>query len=113
VQTSPTIFGLVICAVVGFIVVFVFISWIERLREAKKRSDKPKAGEPPPEAKTWFNVLELSETASLEQIKAAYHKKISQYHPDRVAGLGPELAVLAEARTKEINWAYEAAKRRR
>ena len=33
--------------------------------------------------------------------------------PDRIAGLGPELQVLAEKHTKEINLAYHEAQERR
>lgn len=41
------------------------------------------------------------------EIKEAYRKMIAQYHPDRLQGLGVELQALAEAKTKEINEAYE------
>lgn len=32
-----------------------------------------------------------------------------QYHPDKVASLGPELRDLCECKTKEINIAYDRA----
>jgi curved DNA-binding protein CbpA len=38
-----------------------------------------------------------------------YRRKIKQYHPDRLAGLAPELLELAEERTKALNAAYEQA----
>jgi DnaJ-domain-containing protein 1 len=60
-------------------------------------------------APAWHQVLGVSEQASLEDIRLAYQRKISQYHPDKLAGLGPEFGVIAEARTKEINLAYQAA----
>lgn len=34
---------------------------------------------------------------------------MSQYHPDKVASLGPELRDLCERKTKEINTAYDQA----
>jgi DnaJ-class molecular chaperone len=59
--------------------------------------------------KVWYEVLEVSASANIAQIKAAYRRKISLYHPDKVAGLGSELRQLAEMRTKEINVAYALA----
>jgi DnaJ-class molecular chaperone len=52
-------------------------------------------------------VLEVSEFATVEQIKAAYKQKISQYHPDKVASMAAEIRDLAEVRSKEINAAYD------
>jgi len=34
---------------------------------------------------------------------------MAQYHPDKVAHLGPELQVLAEQMAKRINRAYDEA----
>jgi curved DNA-binding protein CbpA len=56
-------------------------------------------------------VLGVAPGASAEEIRSAYQKLIQQYHPDRVAGMGPELRELAEQRTKELNAAYDALKR--
>ena len=57
----------------------------------------------------WFDVLGVSEDASLDAIKTAYRHQIALYHPDRVASLGAELKAIAEIRTKEINSAYAFA----
>src|SRR5260370_26457178 len=54
-----------------------------------------------------YDTLEVIPTASAETIHAAYRSLISRYHPDKVAGLGPELQAVANARTKEINHAYD------
>jgi curved DNA-binding protein CbpA len=35
---------------------------------------------------------------------------VRQYHPDKVADMGPELRALAEERTKQINEAYARLK---
>jgi hypothetical protein len=56
---------------------------------------------------TLYDILEVIPTASPETIQAAYRSLISRYHPDRVAGLGSELQAAANARTKEINYAYD------
>jgi hypothetical protein len=56
---------------------------------------------------TLYDALEVIPTASPETIQAAYRSLISRYHPDRVAGLEPELQAAANARTKQINYAYD------
>jgi curved DNA-binding protein CbpA len=58
-------------------------------------------------ANTLYDVLEVIPAASAETIHAAYRSLILRYHPDRVAALGPELQAVANARTKEINFAYD------
>lgn len=58
---------------------------------------------------SWFRILEVSESASPEQVVAAYKHKISQYHPDKVAQMGAEIRELAEAKSKQINAAYNYA----
>ena len=57
----------------------------------------------------WFEVLGVSEFSSREQITAAYKRKISEYHPDKVAKMGSEIVALAELKSKQINAAYESA----
>ncbi len=58
-------------------------------------------------ASTLYDVLEVIPTASAETIHAAYRSMINRYHPDKVAGLEPDLQAAATARTKEINFAYD------
>jgi hypothetical protein len=58
-------------------------------------------------ANTLYDVLEVIPTASAETIHAAYRSLILRYHPDKVAAMGPELQAVANARTKEINFAYD------
>ncbi len=57
-----------------------------------------------------YNVLNISRNASQEDIKKAYRKLASQYHPDKVAHLGDEFKKLAEKRFKEIQEAYQSLK---
>lgn len=65
--------------------------------------------------KSPHEVLNVPPTADEAQIRAAYRRLASQYHPDKVAHLGKEFQDLAENRFKEIQQAYElligAAKR--
>ena len=57
----------------------------------------------------WFLILEVPQSASRADIELAYKRKISQYHPDKVAQMGVEIRELAEAKSKEINAAYDHA----
>ena len=57
----------------------------------------------------WYEVLSVAPTSSTQEIRHAYKTLISQYHPDKVASLGPELRELCERKTKEINVAYKRA----
>jgi hypothetical protein len=52
-------------------------------------------------------VIGLMGKVSKEQIRSKYINLVSQYHPDKVQHLGPELRELAESKTKEINAAYD------
>ena len=60
---------------------------------------------------SWYEVLKVPETATLEDIRSAYKILIAQYHPDKVATLGDEIKILAERKAKEINNAYALASR--
>lgn len=61
------------------------------------------------EPKPWHEVLGVSPRASLDEVQVAYRECIGKYHPDKVASLGQELRDLAEAKSKEINRAYNEA----
>jgi DnaJ-domain-containing protein 1 len=61
---------------------------------------------------SWFEILEVDSKATLDEIKSAYKKKISQYHPDKVSSLGPEFTLIAEEKTKQLNTAYAEAEKR-
>ena len=50
----------------------------------------------------YYEVLEITKSASAEEIKKAFRKKAMQYHPDRNPGDKE-----AEEKFKEINEAYE------
>ena len=51
-----------------------------------------------------FLVLEISSSASTDEVKAAYRKKISTYHPDKQ---GDFLRGFSQEMSKIINVAYE------
>lgn len=100
------------CGVGGF----VLVSFFTRKPPAAPQpatppaaAPAPAAWEPPPGVPHWTQVLELPADASLEQIRDAYRRLVSQYHPDKVASLGRELQELAESKSKDIAVAYQAA----
>ncbi|QSB01764.1 J domain-containing protein [Methylomonas sp. EFPC1] len=53
-----------------------------------------------------YLILGLTADAIPIDIKAAYKKKISEYHPDRVGVFGEKIKQLAEEETRQINAAY-------
>lgn len=53
-------------------------------------------------------VLGVRRDAAPEEIRKAYRELIAQYHPDKVAHLGPDLRETANRKTLEIQRAYEA-----
>ena len=57
-------------------------------------------------------VLSISPGASAVEIKKAYHRKMRDYHPDKVSNLPKEFQELAHQKTIEIRTAYEALLRR-
>jgi len=65
----------------------------------------------PPEVRAALSVLSLDMRAIFENVRHAYRDQVKQYHPDRVAHLGPELRRVAELKTKEINAAYSVLER--
>lgn len=60
-----------------------------------------------------YAVLGVAEQASQDEIEQAYRRRMSEYHPDKVASAAPELKALAEQRASEINAAYELIQKRR
>ncbi len=61
----------------------------------------------------YFGVLGLTPQANNDEVKRAYRKLMSQYHPDRVASLGADLQKTAVEKSKSINEAYMIIERRR
>lgn len=66
---------------------------------------------------TYYETLEINESASASEIKTAYRKLAQAYHPDKVPSDWPRLKKDAEDKFKQINEAYQilssAWKRRR
>ena len=82
----------------------------EAARWQRARQDEPafRAGH-----RSWWDILGVSPHASIEEINQRYRQLVMQYHPDRVAGLGPELIEVAERQTRLINAALADARQAR
>jgi DnaJ-domain-containing protein 1 len=57
----------------------------------------------------WHNILQISPNSSIDEIKHAYRKRMSEYHPDKTAKLGIKLQDLAKIESQKINAAYKYA----
>ncbi len=60
-----------------------------------------------------YTTLGLKTSASSGEIKKTYRQLASQYHPDKVSHLGPELIAFTEKKFKGINEAYTAIRKER
>lgn len=81
-------------------------------RSSSNQGENDQQGPKRPEsnaAQEWHAVLMIERSASADQIKDAYRRRIAEYHPDKVAKLGAELRMLAEKKSKEINTAFDQA----
>lgn len=73
-------------------------------REESARPSASTAG-----GRAWWEVLGVPRDASRDEIALAYKRRISEYHPDKVAQMGEEIRALADSKSKEINAAYDEA----
>lgn len=53
--------------------------------------------------KDYYRLFGLPRGAPPDEVKSAYRRLAAQYHPDKVAGLGPEVREVAEAKMLELN----------
>jgi preprotein translocase subunit Sec63 len=86
---------------------FVFLAlahtlarWI-RHWSAEAKGEEAKASSDP------HQVLGINKNASNDEVRLAYRKKLSEYHPDKTHHLGAELQSLAKKKTEEIVHAYQ------
>ena len=82
----------------------------DNTQRSKGRQRRERRQATPPRA-PWWKVLGVSQEATLEEINRHYRQAMRMYHPDKVAGMAPEIVALAERRTKELNAAFSQAKR--
>jgi len=62
-----------------------------------------------------YAVLGVSQSADNDEIKKAYRKLVSDYHPDKIAskGLPDEFIKFAEEKFREVQSAYEEIRKER
>ena len=60
-----------------------------------------------------YRVLEISRSASDNEVKRAFRKMANKYHPDKVSHLGKEMQSSAEEKFKAVNNAYQQLKKDR
>ena len=60
-----------------------------------------------------YNILEVSSTATDDEVKKAYRRLAQKYHPDKVNHLGEEIRKNAEIKFVNLNQAYEHIKKSR
>ncbi len=58
----------------------------------------------------YYEILGVDSSASDSEVKKAYHKKVAEFHPDKIAGKGlpPEFIKFANEQMVQINEAYDA-----
>jgi DnaJ-class molecular chaperone len=54
-----------------------------------------------------YELLGVSPGCSPEELANAYHRKVSQWHPDKLESMADELKTFATRRTARINEAYQ------
>ena len=65
------------------------------------------------DADSAYAVLEISPSATDDEVKAAYRRMAMKNHPDKVATLGPDVQKAAEEKFRKIQEAYETIKKQR
>ena len=60
-----------------------------------------------------YKILEIKKSVTDSEVKKAYRKMASKYHPDKVNHLGDDLKHLAEEKFKAMNDAYQSIKKER
>ncbi len=80
---------------------------------AEPAQEAPRAEEPPEAAcESPWEVLGVAPGTPLPEVKRAYLALVAQYHPDKVAQLGPKLQRLALEETRRLNQAWSELRER-
>lgn len=105
-MTLADIIVIAICLALGYKFASAMMSKSEKPAGEPHRPEPPNLFQRQP---PWHDVLGVPPDATQEQIVSAYRARMSEYHPDKVANLGPDIRALAEQKAKEINAAYAEA----
>ena len=91
---------------------FIWRALQRNILHNRARAGVASSGEPSRRLQTPYEILEVPSGSDFDAIKAAYQNKIRQYHPDKVADMGPEVRAVAEKHAQEINEAYDILKKK-
>ena len=105
-MTLVDIIVIAVCLAIGYKFVSSMMSKSDEPASEGHRPEPPNLFQRQP---PWYDVLGVARDATHEQIVSAYRARMSEYHPDKVANLGPDIRALAEQKAKEINAAYAEA----
>lgn len=65
------------------------------------------------DAEADYRILEISSSASDDEVRQAYRRMVKKHHPDTVAHLGPEFQQAAAEKFRAVHTAYERILQRR
>ena len=84
------------------------LRWMLEQEPARTRPEPTPQAVPvnEPETLSAYEILGLSPSASVVEIKTAYRKRVKECHPDLFAGMDQQAKALAERWTKALNAAY-------
>ena len=60
-----------------------------------------------------YKILEITKSATNDEVKKAYRRMAVKYHPDKVSHLGPEHQKAAKEKFQAVSKAYESIKKSR
>jgi len=114
-MTSIEVLVVIILGLVGYWVTSALIRFFKKesdwTKNQSKENPKQEQSQKQSTDKSWYEILDVNPSSSIDEIKLAYKKKISMYHPDKVSSMGPEFNEIAQKKSKEINSAYDEAVR--
>ena len=96
-------------------VVWFIIRDLLKPRPGLGENPSKSSGSPKPqssaEIEDALGLFGLDGEPTWSEVKKAYTKTVQLYHPDKVAGMGPELRDVAETKMKALNAAYSLLQR--
>jgi DnaJ-class molecular chaperone len=82
----------------------------ERARQRAAKAGQPAEPSRPLGEAEAFALLGVGQGCTPDELAHAYHQKMSQWHPDKLENMAPELREYATRQTQRINEAYQLIK---